>query len=76
MKRDKQRNEYFWIPSKSVTESFYSRVSGRRIGAAILISPLLLLTKGRKHYATLTFDDGADNVGAVEFKLHKSNYRG
>ena len=76
VKRDKQRNEYFWIPLKSVTEIFYSRVSGRRIGAAILISPLLLLTKGRKHYMTLTFDDGVDNVGAVEFKLHKSNYRG
>ncbi len=76
VKSDKQRNGYFWFPSNSVTEIFYSRVSGRRIGAAILVSPLLLLTKGRKHYMTLTFDDGADNVGAVEFKLHKSNYRG
>ncbi len=25
---------------------------------------------------TLSFDDGADIVGAVEFKLDKKNYRG
>ena len=68
--------EYFSIPTDAVTEIFYSRVSGRRIGAAILVSPLLLLTKGRKHYLTLAFDDGSDLVGAVEFQLHKSNYRG
>jgi len=37
---------------------------------------LLLFSKGRKHYMTISFNDGADLVGAVEFKLHKSNYRG
>jgi hypothetical protein len=50
-------------------------VSGRRIGAAILVTPLLLFSKGRKHYMTITFDDGKNAVGAVEFKLHKGNYR-
>ena len=68
--------EYFAIPTGTVSEVFYSRVSGRRIGAAILITPFLLFSKGRKHYMTVTFNDGADLVGAVEFKLHKSNYRG
>ena len=32
--------------------------------------------KGKKHYMTLSFDDGGDIVGAVEFKLDKKNYRG
>ena len=68
--------EYFAISTGAVSEVFYSRVSGRRIGAAILITPFLLFSKGRKHYMTVTFNDGADLVGAVEFKLHKSNYRG
>ncbi len=68
--------DYFSIPADAVTDVFYSRVSGRRIGAAIAVSPFLLFSKGRKHYMTLTFDDGKDLVGAVEFKLHKSNYRG
>ena len=64
------------IPTTAVNEIFYSRVSGRRIGAAILVSPLLLFSKGRKHYMTLSFDDGGKQKGAIEFKLHKSNYRG
>ena len=70
------RTEYFSIPANSVTEIFYSRVSGRRIGAAILVTPFLLFSKGRKHYMTLSFNDGDKLVGAVEFKLHKNNYRG
>ena len=72
----KNGETYFSIPSDAVTEVFYSRVSGRRIGAAILITPFLLFSKGKKHYMTLSFDDGKDQVGAVEFKLHKGNYRG
>ena len=68
--------EYFTIPTGAVSELFYSRVSGRRIGAAILITPFLLFSKGRKHYLTVTFNDGAELIGALEFKLHKSNYRG
>ena len=73
---DNKGREYFSIPSDSVNDLFYSRVSGRRIGAAILITPLLLFSKGKKHYLTIGFDDSRDMVGAVEFKLHKSNYRG
>ena len=72
----KGKSELFSIPSKALTELFYSRVSGRRIKTAIFVSPLLLLTKGRKHYLTMSFNDGKSAVGAVEFQLHKSNYRG
>jgi len=76
MKNIKKDIEYFSLPTAAIDEIFYSRVSGRRIGAAILVTPLLLFSKGRKHYMTLTFDDGAQLVGAIEFKLHKDNYRG
>ena len=41
-----------------------------------MISPLLLFSKGKKHYLTIGFDDSKEMVGAVEFKLDKSNYRG
>ncbi len=68
--------EYFSIPSSAVTDLFYSRVSGRRIKTAIFVTPLLLFSKGKKHYLTIAFNDGDKLVGAVEFKLHKSNYRG
>ena len=71
------RETYFSIPSDAISDVFYSRVSGRRIKTAIFITgPLGLFLKGKKHYMTLSFDDGADIVGAVEFKLDKKNYRG
>ena len=72
----KEGQKFFSIPATAVNEIFYSRVSGRRIGAAIIVSPLLLFSKGRKHYMTLSFDDGGKQKGAIEFKLHKNNYRG
>ena len=72
----KGKSERFSIPTKAVTELFYSRVSGRRIKTALIGSPLLLFTKGRKHYLTISFNDGANVAGAVELQLHKDNYRG
>ena len=72
-----ERDEYFSIPAEAVREIFYSRVSGRRVKTAIFLTgPLGLFLKGKKHYMTLSFDDGEDIVGAVEFKLDKKNYRG
>ena len=70
-----KENTYFELHPSIITELFYSRVSGRRIGAAVLVTPLLLFSKGKKHYLTLSFNDGAGLIGAIEFKLHKSNYR-
>ena len=70
-------DDYFSIPSDAITDVFYSRVSGRRIKTAIFLTgPLGLFLKGKKHYMTLSFNDGGDIVGAVEFKLDKKNYRG
>ena len=71
----KNGTEYFSLPTDAVTDMFYSRVSGRRIKTAIFVSPLLLLTKGRKHYVTITFDDPRAS-GAVELRLDKKNYMG
>ncbi len=76
-----KRFTYFSIPSRAVTDLFYSRVSGRRIKLTSFLAPFfpillpLLFTKGNKHYLTISFDDGKHLVGAIELKLHKSNYR-
>ncbi len=80
--KDNERDEYFTIPSDAVTEVFYSRASGRRMKTAIIggviFFPILLtgFMKGKKHYMTLSFDEGGAIIGAVEFKLDKKNYRG
>jgi hypothetical protein len=82
VKEKNERDEYFAIPSDAVTEIFYSRISGRRMKTAIIGGIVFLplaftgFMKGKKHYMTLSFDDGEDIVGAVEFKLDKKNYRG
>ncbi len=43
------RGHAFTIPTSSITELYYSRVSGRRIKSAIFISPILFLSKGLKN---------------------------
>ena len=62
----------FTIQPKSITEIFYSRVSGRRItsaiGAGIVFLPVgigLIFSKGKKHYVTLSFDEEGGEIGAV-----------
>lgn len=74
--KNNENQEYFSIPTQAISEVFYSRVSGRRIKTAIFVALPLLFSKGKKHYMTLSFNDGGSIVGAVEFRLHKSNYRG
>ena len=73
----------FTIEPAAIMEIFYSRVAGRRIksaiGVGIVFFPAgigLLFSKGKKHYVTLSFDEEGGEIGAVEFQLHKSNYRG
>ena len=73
---DKSGGAYFSIPASAVTDLYYSRVSGRRIKTAVFVSPLILFSKGKKHYLTISFNDGEGLVGAVEFRLDKKNYRG
>lgn len=76
VKSTKGESDRFTIPTKAVTELFYSRVSGRRIKTAVIVAPWIAFTKGRKHYLTISFNDGGALAGAVEFQLHKNNYRG
>ncbi len=61
----------FTIPADSAVKLFTSSLEGRRSGTP-LSRPFDLLG-GTRHYLTITFK--ADSLmGAVEFKLHKSNY--
>ncbi len=63
------------IPYVGIQELEYGQKAGRRVATAILLSPLALFSKGRKHYFTITFKDatGADQVAV--FELGKNLYR-
>jgi len=78
----KDKKEVLALPSASVTELSYGQDVHRRIGAAIGIGvftlgigALMALTKSKKHYIGVTWDD-AGKKGGIAFQADKSDYRG
>ena len=53
----------------------YGQRVGRRYVAAVLISPMLLLSKARKHYVTIQYFDGEGRQQALVFRVKKGNIR-
>jgi hypothetical protein len=63
------------IPYSSITSLEYGQKAGRRVGVAIMVSPVALFSKKRKHYVTIGYTDQAGkNQGAV-FELGKDTVR-
>lgn len=78
----KDKREVAVIPAASVTEISYGQDVHRRIGAAIGIGvftlgvgALMALTKSKKHFVGLTWDDGGKK-GGFAFQADKNDYRG
>jgi hypothetical protein len=53
----------------------YGQNVSRRYAEAILISPLLLLSKSRKHFVTIGYVDGNGNQQALVFRVDKGDIR-
>lgn len=53
----------------------YGQKSGRRLGLAMTLSPLFLLSKKRRHYLTIGFLDGDGRQQAAVFELGKKIVR-
>jgi hypothetical protein len=53
----------------------YGQTVSRRYAEAILISPLLLLSKSRKHFVTIGYVDGAGSQQALVFRVDKGDIR-
>jgi len=53
----------------------YGQTVSRRYAAAVLISPLLLLSKARKHFVTVGYVDSEGRQQAVIFRVDKSDIR-
>lgn len=74
--------EILSLPPAAVTEVSYGQDVHRRVGAAIGLAvvslgvgALMALSKSKKHYIGLTWDDGGKKGGAA-FQADKSDYRG
>ncbi len=63
------------ISCSAVKELEYGQKAGRRVGAAITISPLALFSKKRKHYFTISYSEAAGKDQAVVFELGKDIVR-
>lgn len=78
----KDKVEIALIPASAVTEISYGQDVHRRVGAAIGVAvvslgigALLALTKSKKHFIGITWDDGGKK-GGFAFQADKNDYRG
>ena len=65
----------FRTPYNKIETVEYGQHVSRRYAAAVLISPMLLLSKERRHYVTLGFLDGQGARQAIVFRVDKGDIR-
>jgi hypothetical protein len=63
------------IPYEQVDDLEYGQKAGRRIGVAVVVNPLFLFSKKRKHFLTIGWKDAQDKQHAAVFELGKSIVR-
>ena len=63
------------IPYKKIESIEYGQKAGRRIGVAIMVSPIALLSKKRKHFVTIGYTDAAGTKQGVVIELGKEIVR-
>ena len=63
------------VPYKRINLLEYGQNASRRIAMAVVVSPLFLLSKARKHFLTVGYTDDAGNQQAMVFRVDKSNIR-
>jgi hypothetical protein len=78
----KDKTEVALVPATAITEISYGQDVHRRVGAAIGVAvisrgigALLALSKSKKHFVGLTWDD-AGKKGGFAFQADKNDYRG
>jgi hypothetical protein len=63
------------IDYRKINTLEYGQTVSRRYAAAVLISPVLLLSKSRKHFVTLGYVDADGNQQALVFRVEKGDIR-
>ena len=64
------------IPYQQVNSLEYGQKAGRRLGLALVVSPVLLLSKKRRHFLTINYLDEQGKQQAAVLELGKSIVRG
>ena len=63
------------IPWKKIEEAEYGQKVGRRVKSAIFLSPLMLFSKARRHYLTITYKDAKNEPQSAVLELGKDTVR-
>lgn len=63
------------IPYRKIDTLEYGQNVSRRIAEAVLLSPLLLLSKSRKHFVTIGWADAEGREQALVFRVDKRDIR-
>ena len=75
-KKGAEKATYAVIPYDAITSIVYERSKHRRYGAGVLINPLLMFTRGKKHWLTIEFTGVPDlPQGYIYMRLDKKNQR-
>jgi hypothetical protein len=65
----------FRVVYQKVNTLEYGQTVSRRYAAALLISPVLLLSKSRKHFVTLGYVDGEGKQQVLVIRVEKGDIR-
>lgn len=63
------------IPYEKIHMIEYGQRVNRRYAAALVVSPILLLSKSRKHFVTVGYTDDKGDEQALVFRIHKDDVR-
>ena len=69
------KSGHYLIPWDSINVLEYGQKVSRRLAMAVLISPVLALSKSRKHFLTIGFESPDGEQQALLFRVHKSDIR-
>ena len=69
------KKDKLMIPYTKINGLEYGQKAGRRVAMAILVSPIALFSKKRKHFLTVNFMDENDKQQAAVFELGKDVVR-
>jgi hypothetical protein len=63
------------IPYDQIDSVEYGQKAGRRLGVAVVVNPIFILSHKRKHFLTVNFKDKDDKQQAAVFELGKDIVR-
>ncbi len=63
------------VPYERISLVEYGQQVGRRYALAVLVSPILLLSKSRRHFLTISYLDEEGRRQAMVLQVHKDDIR-